>query len=62
MKTQRRVLLSLLWIQICCELRTSQGNIKEHHTYFRKEQSGGEDGGSENMSLLGCILQHEDRN
>uniref|UniRef100_A0A8C2PD59 Ig-like domain-containing protein n=1 Tax=Capra hircus TaxID=9925 RepID=A0A8C2PD59_CAPHI len=25
MKTQRRVLLNLLWIQICCELRTSQG-------------------------------------
>ena len=58
MKTQRRVLLSLLWIQIYYELRTSQGEPEETSTSqqnLERKKVGGDDGGRENMSLLGCV-------
>ena len=58
MKTQRRVLLSLLWIQICCELRTSQGEPEGTSTSqlnLERKKVGGDDGRRERTRVSWAV-------
>lgn len=62
MQTQMGVLLGLLWVQTCCELRTSQRELEEISQLTLERSKRGKEKWRkrENTSLLGCVLYHAD--
>lgn len=50
----KKSLAEFLWIQICCELRTSQGNLEgtsRSHLNLERKNVGGYDGGKERTQV-----------